>query len=64
MDIRDGKGLKPEDVSLLDFERKNGEANIHRLHSDEQATSSILPRATELSFLKKSAASWEGEPCA
>jgi len=35
MDIRDGKGLKPEDVSLLYFERKNGQANIHRLTLDE-----------------------------
>jgi len=35
MDIRDGKGLTPEDVSLLYFERKNGQANIHRLHLDE-----------------------------
>jgi len=35
MDIRDSKDLTPEDVSLLYFERKNGQANIHRLHLDE-----------------------------
>ncbi|HEX3529705.1 MAG TPA: DUF3696 domain-containing protein [Thermoanaerobaculia bacterium] len=35
MDIRDGKGLTPEDVSLLYFERKNGQVNIHRLTLDE-----------------------------
>jgi hypothetical protein len=35
MDIRDGKGLKPEDVSLLYFERTNGQASIHRLALDE-----------------------------
>ncbi|HVG09079.1 MAG TPA: DUF3696 domain-containing protein [Thermoanaerobaculia bacterium] len=35
MDIRDNRhGLKPEDVSLLYFERRNGEAQIHRLELD------------------------------
>jgi hypothetical protein len=34
MDIRDGKGLRPEDVSLLYFERSNGSARIHRIELD------------------------------
>lgn len=35
MDVRDGRGgLRPEDVSLLYFERENGEARIHRLELD------------------------------
>ena len=36
MDIRDRKGITPEDVSLLYFERRNGEAYIHELALDEQ----------------------------
>lgn len=36
MDIRDRKGITPEDVSLLYFERRNGEAHIHELTLDDQ----------------------------
>lgn len=36
MDIRDKKGITPDDVALLYFERKNGEATIHRLELDDQ----------------------------
>lgn len=37
MDIRDGKtGIRPEDVSLLYFERKNGEVEIAHLELDAQ----------------------------
>jgi hypothetical protein len=51
MDLRDGKGLKPEDVSLLYFERNNGEAQIHRLHLDDQGNILDPPESYRSFFL-------------
>jgi len=53
MDIRDGKGLKPEDVSLLYFERKNGQANIHRLNLDEHGNLLDPPPGYRSFFLEE-----------
>jgi hypothetical protein len=53
MDIRDKKGLKPEDVSLLYFERKNGQANIHRLTLDEQGNLLDPPAGYRNFFLEE-----------
>jgi AAA domain, putative AbiEii toxin, Type IV TA system/Protein of unknown function (DUF3696) len=53
MDIRDGKGLKAEDVSLLYFERKNGEAQIHRLNLDEQGNILDPPPGYRSFFLRE-----------
>jgi len=53
MDIRDGKGLKPEDVSLLYFERKNGQANIHRLTLDEHGNLLDPPPGYRSFFLEE-----------
>ena len=37
MDVRDGKtGLKPEDVSILYFERGEADVKIHSIGLDEQ----------------------------
>lgn len=53
MDIRDGKGLKPEDVSLLYFERTNGQANIHRLALDEHGNLLDPPAGYRRFFLEE-----------
>jgi predicted ATPase len=53
MDIRDRKGLTPEDVSLLYFERKNGDANIHRLTIDEQGNILDPPPGFRSFFLEE-----------
>lgn len=53
MDIRDKKGLKPDDVSLLYFERKNGQANIHRLTLDEHGNLLDPPAGYRSFFLEE-----------
>ena len=54
MDIRDQKnGLRPEDVSLLYFERRNGEAQIHRLELDDQGNILNAPPGYRSFFLEE-----------
>ena len=53
MDIRDKKGLTPEDVALLYFERKNGEATIHRLELDDQGNLVNAPPGYRSFFLEE-----------
>jgi predicted ATPase len=54
MDIRDKKnGLRPEDVSLLYFERRNGEAQIHRLELDEHGNIVNAPPGYRSFFLEE-----------
>lgn len=53
MDIRDKKGITPEDVALLYFERKNGEATIHRLELDEQGNIVNAPPGYRSFFLEE-----------
>jgi hypothetical protein len=53
MDIRDKKGLTPADVALLYFERKNGEATIHRLELDEQGNILNAPPGYRSFFLEE-----------
>lgn len=53
MDIRDKKGITPEDVALLYFERKNGEATIHRLELDEQGNIVNPPPGYRSFFLEE-----------
>jgi predicted ATPase len=54
MDIRDGKGgLRPEDVSLLYFERPNGKARIHRLELDERGNIVNVPPGYRSFFLEE-----------
>jgi predicted ATPase len=54
MDVRDKKsGLRPEDVSLLYFERSNGEARIHRLELDEQGNIMDAPPGYRGFFLEE-----------
>lgn len=53
MDIRDGKGLKPEDVSLLYFERNNGKAQIHALELDEHGNILDPPPGYRRFFLEE-----------
>lgn len=52
MDVRDGKGgLRPEDVSLLYFERSNGEARIHHLDLDARGNIVNVPLGYRSFFL-------------
>jgi len=53
MDIRDKKGITPADVALLYFERKNGEATIHRLELDEQGNILNAPPGYRDFFLEE-----------
>jgi hypothetical protein len=53
MDIRDKKGITPEDVALLYFERKNGEATIHRLDLDDQGNILNAPPGYRRFFLEE-----------
>ena len=54
MDVRDKKnGLRPEDVSLLYFERRNGEAQIHRLELDEHGNIVNAPPGYRSFFLEE-----------
>lgn len=53
MDIRDKKGITSDDVALLYFERKNGEATIHRLELDEQGNIVNPPPGYRSFFLEE-----------
>lgn len=53
MDIRDKKGITPQDVSLLYFERKNGKARIHSLELDEQGNILNPPPGYRRFFLEE-----------
>lgn len=53
MDIRDKKEITPEDVALLYFERKNGEATIHRLELDDQGNILNAPPGYRSFFLEE-----------
>ena len=53
MDIRDGKGITPRDVSLLYFERKNGKARIHSLELDEHGNILNPPPGYRSFFLQE-----------
>jgi predicted ATPase len=53
MDIRDRKGITPEDVSLLYFERRNGEAHIHSLMLDNQGNILDPPPGYRSFFLEE-----------
>ena len=57
MNVRDGgSGLKPEDVSILFFERDALDVNIHSLRIDEDGNILTLLTATASS-------SWKKRPC-
>ncbi|HUT31997.1 MAG TPA: DUF3696 domain-containing protein [Planctomycetota bacterium] len=51
MEVRKGGLLKPEDVSLLYFERKNGGVRIHQLELDELGNILKPPRGYRQFFL-------------
>lgn len=54
MDVRDGKhGLRPEDVSILYFERKDAAVLVHAMQIDECGNLLMPRRATGSSFSKK-----------
>jgi energy-coupling factor transporter ATP-binding protein EcfA2 len=54
MDVRDGKhGLRPEDVSLLYFERQGGESHIHPLILDESGNIVNAPPGYRSFFLEE-----------
>jgi len=53
MDIRDRKGITPQDVSLLYFERKNGKARIHSLELDEHGNILNPPPGYRRFFLEE-----------
>lgn len=52
MDVRDGKnGLRPDDVSLLYFDRSSGEARIHQLELDARGNLVNVPIGYRSFFL-------------
>jgi predicted ATPase len=54
MDVRDGKnGLRPEDVSLLYFDRSSGEARIHQLELDGRGNLVNVPLGYRSFFLNE-----------
>lgn len=54
MDVRDGTtGLKPEDVSLLFFERGDLEVSIHSLRIDEAGNVLDVPPSYRRFFLEE-----------
>ncbi len=53
MDVRDGKGLKPSDVSILWFERTNGGVEVHPLKLDEQGNIVNVPPGYREFFLNE-----------
>ena len=54
MDVRDGKtGLKPEEVSILYFERRDLEVYIHSLRVDEQGNVLNAPRGYRRFFMEE-----------
>lgn len=62
MDVRDGKtGLKPEDVSILYFERNGLDVQIHSLRFDEQGNVLDAPPGYRQFFLDETHRSVWGE---
>ncbi len=57
MDIRDGKWLTPEDVSILYFERDGIEVNIHSLRIDEEGNILDAPDSYGRFFMEETARS-------
>ena len=54
MDIRDGEGaLKPEDVSILFFERRNLDVRIHSLRIDEEGNIMHAPEGYRRFFMEE-----------
>jgi hypothetical protein len=53
MDIRDVKHLKPDDVAILYFERKGGEAQIHTMGIDRFGNLSGVPPGYRQFFLEE-----------
>ena len=54
MDVRDGKGkLKPDDVSILFFERGNLDVRIHSLRLDEEGNVLGAPRSYRRFFMEE-----------
>ena len=65
MDVRDGTtGLKPEDVSLLYFERKGLSVCIHSLRFDELGNVLDAPPGYRRFFLEEGTGRWASEVCA
>ena len=58
MDVRDGKGrLKPEDVSILYFERDDLDVHIHSIRLDEEGNVLDAPEGYRRFFLEETARS-------
>ena len=58
MDVRDGAtGLKPDDVSILFFERKDLDVHIHSLRTDEEGNIEGAPDGYRNFFLEETARS-------
>ena len=53
MEVRDGKVLKPEDVSLLYFERADGDVRIHSLEIDGMGNIVNPPKGYRRFFLEE-----------
>lgn len=53
MDLRDGRGLTPEDLALLYFERDNGLSFIRHLEIDEQGNLRKVPASYRRFFLEE-----------
>jgi hypothetical protein len=53
MEVRDGKVLKPEDVSLLYFERADGDVRIHSLEIDRMGNIVNAPKGYRQFFLEE-----------
>ena len=54
MDVRDGKGkLKPDDVSILFFERGDLDVRIHSIHLDEEGNVLDAPRSYRRFFMNE-----------
>ena len=64
MDIRDGEGaLKPEDVSILFFERKDLDVKIHSLRIDEEGNILHAPEGYRQFFMEETSRSlWKQRP--
>jgi predicted ATPase len=53
MEVRGGKVLKPEDVSLLYFERADGDVRIHSLEIDRMGNIVNAPKGYRQFFLEE-----------
>ena len=63
MDVRDGAGtLKPEDVSVLYFERQNLDVRIHSLRIDDEGNIRDAPPGYRQFFMEEVTRSlWQRE---